>query len=176
MKFIEVKLKGAYTIEPQLLEDERGFFARTFCKLEFEAHGLNPSLVQCNISFNKRKGTIRGMHYQAPPHAEAKLIRCTMGVIYDVILDLRPESPTFKKWFALELTAENRKMLYIPEGFAHGFQTLTDNSEVFYQISEFYHPESTRGIRWNDPVFEIKWPLSASEISRKDMTYARFET
>jgi dTDP-4-dehydrorhamnose 3,5-epimerase len=175
MKFIETKLKGAYLIEPQILEDERGFFARTFCKHKFEAHGLNPSLVQCNISFNKKRGTIRGMHYQAPPHAEAKLVRCTMGSIYDVIIDLRPKSTTFKQWVAVELTTENRKMLYIPEGFAHGFLTLADDTEVFYQMSEFYNPESSRGLRWNDPEFGIGWPFPIIAISTKDMSYPNWE-
>lgn len=131
MKFTETQLKGAYIIEPELIRDERGFFARSWCQKEFIEQGLNPNLVQCNISFNLKKGTLRGMHYQAKPHEEAKLVRCTMGAIYDVIIDLRPESPTFKQWVAVKLTAENRKMLYIPEGMAHGFQTLVDNTEVF---------------------------------------------
>src|SRR6266487_3389064 len=158
MIFIETTLKGAFIIEPERLEDERGFFARSFCRKEFEDHGLNPNLVQCSISFNKKKGTLRGMHYQISPHAEAKLVRCTMGAIYDVIIDLRPHLPTFKQWIAVELTAENRQMLYIPEGFAHGFQTLTDNTEVYYQMSQFYYPEYSRGVRWDDPAFGIVWP------------------
>src|SRR5210317_898218 len=141
MTFTETKLKGAFVIDLEPIQDERGFFARTWCKKEFEAHGLNPNLVQCNTSFNKKKGTLRGMHYQTAPYEEAKLIRCTMGSIYDVIIDLRKESETLKQWYACKLTAENRKMLYVPEGFAHGFQTLEDNSEVFYQMTEFYHPE-----------------------------------
>ncbi|HZS44670.1 MAG TPA: dTDP-4-dehydrorhamnose 3,5-epimerase family protein, partial [Blastocatellia bacterium] len=135
MIFTETSLKGAYIIEPELLEDERGFFARVWCQKEFEDHGLNPRLAQCSISFNKRKGTLRGMHYQAKPFEEAKLVRCTRGAIYDVIVDLRPESESRYKWFACELTEQNRRMLYVPEGFAHGFQTLEDNTEVFYQIS-----------------------------------------
>jgi dTDP-4-dehydrorhamnose 3,5-epimerase len=175
LKFIETKLKGAYLIEPHFLEDERGFFARTFCKREFKSQGLNPNLVQCSTSFNKKKGTIRGMHYQVPPHAEAKLVRCTMGAIYDVILDLRPESSTFKKWLAVELTAENRNMVYISEGIAHGFLTLFDNTEVFYQMSEFYHPECARGVRWNDPAFGIEWPVPINAISTKDMSYPNWE-
>jgi dTDP-4-dehydrorhamnose 3,5-epimerase len=158
MIFIETKLKGAFVIEPERLEDKRGFFCRAWCKREFEAHGLNPNLVQCNISFNKKRGTLRGMHHQVPPHEEAKLVRCTMGAIYDVIIDLRPNSPTFKEWFSLELTDRNRKMIYIPEGVSHGFMTLDDNTEVFYQMSEFYAPECARGVRWNDPAFDIVWP------------------
>ena len=175
MKFTETQLKGAYTIEPELLTDERGFFARSWCQKEFIEFGLNPNLVQCNISFNHKKGTLRGMHYQAKPHEEAKLVRCTMGAIYDVIIDLRPESPTFKQWVAVKLTAENRKMLYIPEGMAHGFQTLVDNTEVFYQMSEFYHSESATGVRWDDPIFRIIWlETSSMIISEKDKSYPNF--
>ncbi len=154
------------------MEDERGFFARTFCVEEYEVHGLNPRLVQCNISFNKRKGALRGMHFQAAPHEEARLVRCTMGAIYDVIIDLRPDSPTFKHWVAVELTADNRKMLYVPEGFAHGFQTLEDNTEVFYQMSEFYHPERANGVRWDDPGFGVEWPADERTISPRDLEYA----
>ncbi len=176
MIFNPTKLKGAYLIELEKREDERGFFARSWCQREFEAHGLNPRLVQCNISFNKKKGTLRGMHYQAPPYQEAKLIRCTAGAIYDVIIDLRQNSETYKEWIAVELTAENRKMLYVPEGFAHGFQTLMDNTEVFYQMSEFYIPPYSRGIRWNDPQFKIIWPEAEERvISLKDQTYPDFE-
>ena len=171
MVFTETKLKGAFIIEPELLRDERGFFARTWCRHEFTLHRLNTRLVQCNISFNRRKGTLRGMHYQATPHAEAKLVRCTRGSIYDVIIDLRPDSPTFKQWAASELTERNCLMLYIPEGFAHGFQTLKDDTEVFYQMSEFYHPESARGIRWDDPAFLITWPLLCLTVSSKDNSY-----
>ena len=171
MKFTETQLKGAYIIEPELLTDERGFFARSWCQKEFTERGLNPNLVQCNISFNLKKGTLRGMHYQAKPHEEAKLVRCTMGAIYDVIVDIRPESPTFKQWVAVKLTAENRKMLYIPEDMAHGFQTLVDNTEVFYQMSEFYHSESSTGLRWDNPVFEIEWPIEVKIISDKDSSY-----
>lgn len=172
MRFTEIRLKGAFIIEPERLEDERGFFARIWCRQEFEAHGLNPNLVQCNVSFNRMKGTLRGMHYQTAPYQEAKLVRCTMGAIYDVIIDLRSNSPTFKEWTAVELTAENRKMLYIPEDFAHGFQTLADNTEVFYQMSEFYHPECTAGVRWDDPAFGIEWPLVQSRIiSDKDQKH-----
>ena len=171
MRFTETRLKGAFIIEPERLEDERGFFARTFCQKEFEAHGLNPRMVQCNISYNKHKGTLRGMHYQAAPMAEAKLVRCTRGAIYDVIIDLRPESPTYCQWLAEELNAENSKMIYIPEGFAHGFQTLENDTEVFYQMSEFYSPEHARGLRWDDPAFGIEWPLTGKIISESDMSY-----
>ena len=175
MIFRETKLKGAFIIEPERLEDERGLFARTFCEEEFKAHGLNSRVVQCNISFNKKKGTLRGMHYQVAPHEEAKLVRCTRGAIYDVIVDLRPDSPTFKQWVAVELTADNHRMLYIPEGFAHGFQTLEDNTEVFYQMSELYHPESARGVRWDDPVFGIEWPkIHHRIVSEIDQRYADF--
>ncbi len=175
MKFIESELKGAFIVEPELLEDERGFFARTWCRKEFEQHGLNPNLVQCNISFNRQKGTLRGMHYQASPFEETKIVRCTMGAIYDVIIDLRPDSKKFMCWIAIELSAENRKMIYIPEGFAHGFQTLVDNTEVFYQMSEFYAPEYACGVRWNEPKFNIKWPDGVKIISVKDDNFKDFD-
>jgi len=174
MRFIETKLKGAYIIEPEPIEDERGFFARTFCAREFEAHGLNPCVAQCNISYNKKKGTLRGMHYQVAPHAEAKLVRCIRGAIYDVMVDLRTESPTFKQWASVELTFDNQHMLYIPENFMHGFQTLTDGTEVFYQMSESYHPEYARGARWNDPAFDIRWLFNKPIISEKDSQYPDF--
>lgn len=174
MIFQEAKLKGSYLIEPERLTDERGFFARTWCQQEFQKYGINPKLVQCNISFNKKKGTLRGMHYQIAPYEEAKLVRCTMGAIYDVIIDLRPDSETFKQWISVELTAENRKMLYIPGGFAHGFLTLADSTEVFYQMSEFYFSESARGVRWNDPAFGINWPEKVVVISGKDEHYNNF--
>ncbi len=174
MIFMKTELRGAFIIEPERLEDERGFFARSWCKREFETHGLNPSLVQCNISFNRKKGTLRGMHYQVAPHEEAKLVRCTAGGIYDVIIDLRPDSPTFTQWISIELTEENRKMVFIPEGFAHGSLTLQDNTEVFYQMFEFYSPDCAKGIRWNDPVFGIQWPISVTVISEKDNHYPEF--
>ncbi len=166
--FAETKLKGAFVLEPERREDHRGFFARTFCKHEFEAHGLNPRVVQCNIAYNKRKGTLRGMHFQDPPHQEAKLVRCTKGAIYDVILDLRPASPTYKQWVSVELTEENHKMLYVPEGFGHGYQTLTETTEIIYQVSQFYAPESARGVRHNDPAFGIQWALPVAVISPVD--------
>lgn len=158
MIFQETQLAGAFIVELKRLEDERGFFARSFCQDEFEAHGLNPCVVQCNVSFNKQAGTLRGMHFQVAPHAEAKLVRCTMGAVYDVIIDLRPESPTFKQWVGVELTADNRRAIYISEGFAHGAQTLADNTELFYQMSAPYHGPSASGVRWDDPAFGIAWP------------------
>jgi len=167
-------LPGAFVIELQKHEDERGFFARSWCQKEFEAHGLNQRMVQCNVSFNKVKGTLRGMHYQVPPCAEAKLVRCTRGAIYDVIVDLRRESSTYKQHFSEVLSSNNHKALFIPEGFAHGFQTLEDNSEVFYQMSEFYSPEHQRGLRYNDPAFEISWPIEATVISDRDRNYEDF--
>jgi dTDP-4-dehydrorhamnose 3,5-epimerase len=172
--FTETKLKGAFLIEPEILEDDRGFFARTWCERQFGARGLNSRFVQCNISFNKKRGTLRGMHYQNAPHEEAKLVRCTMGAIYDVIIDLRCGSPTFKHWVATELTATNRLILYAPEGFAHGFQTLEDNSEVFYQMSTFYFAESSSGVRWNDPAFGIEWPSDVQILSGRDRGYSDF--
>ena len=222
MIFTETKLKGAYIIDIEKLEDERGFFARSFCQKEFESHGLNPRLVQCNISFNLKKGTLRGIHYQVAPHEEAKLVRCVRGSIYDVIIDIRPDSETYCQWigvelgiFSLQLTAHssqsvssschlpspifspssNRseltahclpglanssqltaqyRMLYIPEGFAHGYLTLEDDTEIFYQMSQFYAPESARGVRWNDPAFNIQWPIEVQVISERDKTYPDF--
>lgn len=175
MIFRELALKGAFVIEPERFKDERGFFARTWCQREFAQHGLNHNLVQCNISFNRYQGTLRGMHYQREPYAEAKLVRCTAGAIYDVIIDLRPASATFKSWTGVELTARSRLALYVPEGFAHGFQTLEDESEVLYQMSEFYQPDYAAGVRWNDPVFDIAWPYSENLImSTKDASYNNF--
>lgn len=174
MKFEETALSGAFIIEPERIVDERGFFARSWCKREFAAHNLDTNLVQCNISFNNLKGTLRGMHYQAKPAEEVKLVRCTRGAIYDVILDLRESSPSYKKWIAVELNQENRKMLYIPKGFAHGFQTLVDSTEVFYQMSEYYSPDNARGIRWNDPMFGICWPIDNPIISEKDRSFADY--
>jgi dTDP-4-dehydrorhamnose 3,5-epimerase len=161
-------------IDPQRLEDERGFFARSWCRREFEARGLNPNLVQCNISFNAAKGTLRGMHYQIAPFEEAKLIRCTRGSIYDVIVDIRPGSATLGKYVGHVLTSENRTMLFVPEGFAHGFLTMEDHTEVFYQMSQFYAPERARGFRWNDPVFGIRWPGDVKVISDRDRSYPDF--
>lgn len=174
MVFIGTHLKGVFLVEPKRLEDERGFFARTWCKEEFAAHGFNSRLVQCSISFNRRKGTLRGMHYQVAPYGECKLVRCTLGSVYDVVLDLRSDSPTFKQWVAVQLTSSNRRMIYIPEGMAHGFQTLEDSTEVFYQMSEFFQPESARGVRWNDPAFGIEWPIAEPIISARDGSYPDF--
>ncbi|MCX6030219.1 MAG: dTDP-4-dehydrorhamnose 3,5-epimerase [Chloroflexi bacterium] len=175
MIFTETRLPGAFIIEPELRADERGFFARTWCQREFAAHGLNLRLVQCNLSGNTLAGTVRGLHYQAAPYEEAKIVSCNHGAICDVIVDLRPASPTSKKWLAVELTEQNRRMLYIPEGFAHGFQTLKDHSEVFYQMSEFYIPAAARGARWNDPAFGIRWPLPVTIISPRDRSYPDFD-
>lgn len=171
MRFVLTHLAGAYLIEPEPISDERGFFARTYCRNEFAEMGLNPNLVQCNISYNKMSGTLRGMHFQKAPYAEAKLVRCTQGGIYDVIVDLRNDSETFRQWFGVELTAENKNALYIPEGFAHGFITLKDDTEVLYQMSEFFHAECSSGVRWNDPAFMITWPRSISVISERDQNY-----
>jgi dTDP-4-dehydrorhamnose 3,5-epimerase len=208
MIFAETRLKGSFLIDIQRNEDDRGFFARSYCFREFEEHGLNPRVVQCNISYNAKKGTLRGMHYQVPPYEEAKLVRCTMGAIYDVIVDLRPNSETYCQWIGVELSSPrfplpssishsvvdcsrlsddgsrssadgslltaHYRMLYIPEGFAHGFITLEDDTEVFYQMSEFYVPDSARGFRWNDSAFGIRWPLEPAVVSEKDRSYRRF--
>jgi dTDP-4-dehydrorhamnose 3,5-epimerase len=174
MIFTETLLKGAFLIDLHRLEDERGFFARSFCQREFMEYGLDPCVAQCNISYNKLKGTLRGMHYQVSPHEEAKLVRCIQGSIYDVIIDLRGNSNTYLNWAAFELSAENRTALYIPKGFAHGFQTLENETEVFYQMSEFYVPDSAQGIRWNDEKFEILWPLQVKVISEKDANLPEF--
>jgi dTDP-4-dehydrorhamnose 3,5-epimerase len=174
MIFSETKLKGAFIVEPERLEDERGFFARSWCQREFEENGLNPRIVQCNISFNVKRSTLRGMHYQTAPFEEAKLVRCTSGAIYDVIVDIRPDSSTYKRHFGIVLSEENRKMLFIPERFGHGFLTLEDNTEVFYQMSEFYSPERARGFRWDDPAFSITWPEDIRVISERDRNYPDF--
>ena len=168
MKFTETKLKGAYVIELEKLEDERGYFARAWCQQEFLKNGLDAALVQCNVSQNPRKGTLRGLHYQDPPHAETKIVRCTRGALYDVIVDLRPDSATFRQWIAAELTPDNGRMMYVPKGFAHGFQTLEENSMAFYQVSEFYARDCCRGARWNDPQLNITWPLEIAVISPQD--------
>lgn len=175
MKFIETKISGVFDVHPERMTDDRGFFARTWCRKEFQEHGLDSSLLQCSISFNKRRGTLRGMHFQVPPFAETKLVRCTRGAIYDVVLDLRRESATFKLWVAATLTAENRDMLYVPKGCAHGFLTLEDDTEVFYQMSEVYDAASSRGVRWNDPEFGITWPEKVEVIADRDRTYPNFQ-
>ena len=175
MQFFSTNLPGVFEIWIEPHCDERGFFARTWCQKEFEEHGFNPRLVQCNVSFNQRKGTLRGMHFQASPHAEAKLVRCTRGSVYDVVLDLRAGSPSYMQWVAVTLSAENRNMMYVPEGCAHGFITLEDGTEVFYQMSEFYDSPSARGVRWNDPAFGIIWPVKTAVISERDASYPDFE-
>ena len=174
MKFFETELKGSYIIELEKLEDERGFFTRIWDKKKFQSKGLDSDLVQMSFSFTKKKGTLRGMHFQKKPFEETKLVRCTRGKIFDVIIDLRPESNTYKKWIGVKLKSDDLKMLYIPEGFAHGFQTLEDDTEVFYQMSNWFSPEHVRGIRWNDKEFDIKWPIKCSIISKKDTTYEDF--
>jgi dTDP-4-dehydrorhamnose 3,5-epimerase len=174
MTFTKLALDGAYLIELKKIEDQRGFFARSFCQREFEEHALNPHLVQCNISFNPMRATLRGMHYQRSPFAEVKLVRCTRGAIYDVLIDLRRGSPTYRQWQGVELTAANRRMIYVPEGFAHGYLSLTDESEVFYQVSEFYTPGSEAGIRWDDPAFAVRWPIEPRVISDKDRAHPDF--
>jgi dTDP-4-dehydrorhamnose 3,5-epimerase len=174
VKFQRTPLAGAWTIELEEIQDERGFFARSWCAREFEQHGLNPRLVQCNVSFNRRRGTLRGMHFQAAPREEAKLVRCTAGAIYDVVVDLRRGSATYCRWFGVELDSKNRRALYVPEGLAHGFQTLMDDSEVLYQMSELYHPDLARGVRWDDARFAIEWPVSDPVISERDRGYQDF--
>jgi dTDP-4-dehydrorhamnose 3,5-epimerase len=174
MIFTKTNLEGAWIIDINKLEDERGFFARTFCQREFHVHGLNPCVAQCNVSYNKKKGTFRGIHLQVNPHQEAKLVQCIAGAIYDVIVDLRPESSTYKQHLGLTLSALDYRMLYIPEGLAHGFLTLEDDTNVFYQMSEFYAPESARGFRWNDPAFEIALPANVNVISERDANYSDF--
>ena len=173
--FRETKLSGVFEINVLPAHDSRGFFARSWCQKEFEEHGLEPKLRQCNISFNIRKGTLRGMHYQIAPNAEAKLVRCTSGSIYDVVIDLRPDSPTYRSWVGAALSAEIRNMMYVPKGCAHGFVTLADNTEVCYQMSDFYSPEAARGIRWDDPTFKVAWPARVEVISERDRTYPDFE-
>lgn len=175
MQFIQTPLAGAYLIKPEAISDNRGFFARSFCEKEFAAHGLSTTSVQCNISYNKKCGTLRGMHFQRKPNAEAKLVRCTSGAIYDVIIDLRENSPTFSRWVGYELTSSNHNAMYIPEGFAHGFQTLMDDSEVFYQMFNFFVHESAGGVRWDDPAFKIEWPIKNFVMSDKDCSYPNFD-
>jgi dTDP-4-dehydrorhamnose 3,5-epimerase len=174
VKFHDTDLKGACIIELEKLEDERGFFARTWCRKEFEDQGLVARVVQANTSFNSRAGTLRGMHYQAAPYQETKLVRCTSGALYDVIVDLRPDSPTYKRWTAVELTAGNGRMLYVPADFAHGFITREDNTEVNYLISEAYTPGAGRGLRWDDPALGIEWPCPVEVISDQDAGWPDF--
>jgi dTDP-4-dehydrorhamnose 3,5-epimerase len=175
MKFTETPLKGAFVIELEKRGDERGFFARFFCEREYQAHGLNSKIVQINNSFSQFKGTLRGLHYQLAPKAEDKIFRCVRGAIFDAIIDVRPDSPTFLKHFSIELTAENRTMLYIPKGFAHGFMTLADETETFYLVTEFNSPEHERGIRYDDPQFGIRWPMAPTVVSDKDKNLPMFK-
>ncbi|MGM3308141.1 dTDP-4-dehydrorhamnose 3,5-epimerase [Anabaena sp. WFMT] len=176
MIFTSTNLSGAFIIDLEEKSDSRGFFARTFCAQEFADHGLKSTVAQCNLSFNHQKGTLRGMHYQILPAAETKLIRCTQGAIYDVIIDMRPESPTYLSHIGVELTAENRRALYVPEMFAHGYQALTDGAEVVYQVGEFYTPGYERGLRYDDPLLEISWPLGVTEMSDKDRNWPLLES
>lgn len=176
MVITETELKGAFVIELEPFEDVRGFFARAWSDYEFEAAGLNARFVESNVSFNEKKGTLRGMHYQLPPHQQAKLVRCTRGSIYDVIIDIRPESPTFKQWIAKEISADNHLLFYVPGEFAHGYQTLEDKTEVSYQTTAYYAPEHGRGVRWNDPAFKISWPIDNLVMIDRDREYPDFES
>ncbi len=175
MTFTETKLPGAFVIDPEKIEDERGFFARAWCEDEFAAQGLRPGFVQANVGFSKQKGTLRGLHYQTAPHQESKLVRCTGAAVFDVMVDLRPSSPTYRQWVGIELSQENHRMLYIPEGFAHGYQTLRDQTEVFYLVSSFYAPDAEAGIRYDDPAFGIEWPIAVEVISEKDQRWADYD-
>ena len=174
MTFTETTLKGAYIIGIEKLQDDRGFNARAMCQKEFAAHGLTSHFVQANILFNRKKGTLRGFHYQIPPRAETKLFRCIRGAVFDVIIDLRPDSPTYKNWFGVELSAGNYNMLYLPGNFAQGFITLADDTELFYQVSEFYSPDHERGIRYDDPAFGVSWPIAVEVISSKDKSWSNY--
>ncbi len=175
MKFQPLALAGSYLVQPEALADERGYFARTFCSREFAQNGLNGDLQQCSITFNASKQTLRAMHYQLPPHAEAKLVRCTQGAAHHVILDLRDNSETFLEWTSVELNSDDRLLLYVPEGVAHGYITLADATEIFYQMSECYSPESAAGVRWDDPAFSVSWPVDPVVISERDSGYADFQ-
>jgi dTDP-4-dehydrorhamnose 3,5-epimerase len=175
MRFTELALHGAFLVAPERQQDERGYFARTWCREEFASQGLVAELVQCSTSFNARRGTLRGLHFQRAPHAEIKLVRCTRGAMFDVLLDLRPDAATFCRWQAVELTEDNGLAVYIPAGFAHGFQTLTDGTEVFYQMAERHHPDFAGGVRWDDPSFAIDWPIGQPILSGRDAAYADFD-
>ncbi|MCB1754022.1 MAG: dTDP-4-dehydrorhamnose 3,5-epimerase [Gammaproteobacteria bacterium] len=175
MIFTETKLAGAFIIDLKKLEDERGFFARTFCSRELEEHGLISNVEQANMSWNEKAGTMRGMHYQVDPYQETKLVRCTRGALYDVIIDLRKDSPTYREWIGVELTADNRRALFVPRDFAHGFVTLEDNTDAFYMVSQSYVPGAEAGIRWNDPQFAIDWPVKPTVVSEKDANWADYK-
>lgn len=171
MRFVETDVPGAWILEQERHADDRGFFARTWCARELAEHGLDPRLSQCSVSFNHRRGTLRGLHYQAPPRAEAKVVRCTRGALFDVAVDLRPDSPAFRRWVGVELTPENGRALYVPKGFGHGFLTLADSTEVAYEISEAYSPEHARGVRFDDPLLGIAWPGRVEVIAPRDRDY-----
>jgi len=175
MRFHPTPLPGAFVIEPEPSTDERGWFGRIFCAEEFEKYGLDPRVAQTNRSYTGKKGTLRGLHFQSPPWQENKLVFCSAGIVLDIIVDLRPSSPSFRSWHAVELSAESRRAVYVPEGFAHGYQTLTDDAELFYQISVPYHPECQGGVRWDDPTFQIRWPLAPTLISARDRSFPEFE-
>jgi dTDP-4-dehydrorhamnose 3,5-epimerase len=172
MRFADTAITGVYLIEQERHADERGFFARTWCAQELRRRGLETRLAQCSVAFNHRRGTLRGLHYQVPPHVEVKIVRCTRGALYDVAVDLRPDSPSFRRWVGVELTPDNGRALYIPRGCAHGCQTLSDMTEVAYAISASYNPEAARGVRWNDPYFGVEWPLPVEVIAPRDRDYA----
>jgi dTDP-4-dehydrorhamnose 3,5-epimerase len=174
MQFHDIGIAGSYLIEPERVVDERGFFARTWCRQEFAERGLDTSLVQCGVAYNRRRGTLRGLHYQVAPYEETKLVRCTRGAIYDVLLDLRSDSATFERWHAVELTAENRRELHVPRGVAHGYLTLSDDCEILYQISTAYQPSAARGVRWDDPAFGIEWPIAPEVISVRDASFPQW--
>ncbi len=174
MNLRSTALHGVYVVEIEALEDPRGMFARTFCAEEFQRHGLDPRVAQCSVSVSRLRGMLRGMHYQAAPHGEAKLVRCIRGAVYDVALDLRPGSPSFRQWFAVELDAAGRSALYLPPDVAHGYQTLADDTEMYYQMSVAYHPEAARGVRWNDPAFGIRWPVAQPILAPRDAAYPDF--
>ena len=174
MRFVATDISGAFILEPEPIVDERGLFARTWCEREFAKHGIAMTIRQCSVSVNQRRGTMRGMHYQEMPYAEKRVVRCTSGAIYDVIVDLRPESRSFRRWVSVEMSRENRKMIYVPEGCAHGFVTLVDDSEVFYQMSAFYSVDHARGVRWDDPAFGIEWPIEVTTISERDKNHPDF--
>jgi dTDP-4-dehydrorhamnose 3,5-epimerase len=171
MRFTETKLAGVFIVDIEAVDDERGFFARSWCAREFAAHGLNSDLVQCNISYNRFAGTLRGMHYQRAPHEEVKLVRCIRGRAWDVVVDLRPESPSCRQWTSIELSADNHRMVYIPAGVAHGFQTLAPDTELFYQMGSFYEPAAAAGVRWDDPVLGVDWPLRDPIVSDRDRAF-----
>lgn len=175
MKIRPTSLRGVHVVVIEAIEDSRGVFGRSFCADEFRRHGLDPRVTQCSLSVSRRRGTLRGLHYQAAPHGEAKLVRCVRGAVYDVALDLRPDSPAFRKWIAVDLDAGGREALYLPEGVAHGYQTLADDTEMVYQMSVPYHPEAARGVRWNDPAFSIRWPIADPILAERDATYPDFD-